>query len=507
MWIVGLVVLGTLHMEGTATPGNGDYIDVPFTVPAGTVEIQIARSYDTTQSQILDFGVWQPDGFRGWSGGLTDDIVVGANQSTRGYLSGPIAAGDGWTVVIGKARLATMGSHYAIDITFRDDATLMVLPKADYTPVVLDHTARWYRGDFHVHSTQSGDTASSASPDDDVALAKAQGLDFIHMSDHNTVSQLALTAASQPTWPVLVLRGSEITTYSGHGNGVGIHDYVDHRLGYNGRTMQNVVDDVVAQGGIFLVNHPADNLGAVCIGCGWGHMDDTPWDEVSGIEVLTSGWDIGVNLFTPAVLAMWDALEDAGHKLAAVGGSDDHSAGVNEGGTSSEVGQPCVSVLADELSEQAILDGVRKRHTIVQLRGCNDMMLTATMQRPGGGIANVGDEVTDVETAVFTVHVTGADGGVASLWRDGQHIDDKDIAGDDVTFTFEDTPGAAHHRYRLELVEGQSNRRTVITSHFYVDGIAGAGGCSTTGGSSAAPLLLVLGLLGLKRRRVDRVSL
>jgi MYXO-CTERM domain-containing protein len=380
-----------------------------------------------------------------------------------------------------------------------------VLPKAEWQPVVLESNHRWYKGDFHVHSMQSGD--SRAVMDDDVSLAHSRGLDFINLSDHNTVAQIALAAAQQANYSALVLRSSEITTYSGHGNGVGISSYVDHRVGYDNRTMQNIVDDVVAQGGIFLVNHPADNLGQQCIGCAWGHMDDTPWDEVSGIEVLTSGWDIGVNLFTPTVLQMWDTLEDAGHKLAAVGGSDDHRAGVNEGGTSSDVGSPCVSVLADGLSEAAILAGVRARHTIVQLRGCSDAMVTATMKTPTGGVAQIGDEVAGVEDAVFTVHVTGGDTGIASLWRDGKQIDVHPISGDDVTFTFEDRPGAENHRYRIELVEGQSNRRIVITSHFYVDGIAGAGGCSTTGGSSAAPLLLVLGLLGLKRRRVDRVSL
>ena len=100
-------VLSTLHLEGTATPADGDYIDVPFTVPAGTVEFSITRTYDTTYA-ILDFGVWAPEGYRGWSGGLTDDIVIGVDQSSRGYLPGAITPGA-WTVAIGKAQLAPDG--------------------------------------------------------------------------------------------------------------------------------------------------------------------------------------------------------------------------------------------------------------------------------------------------------------------------------------------------------------------------------------------------------------
>jgi hypothetical protein len=104
MWIAGLVVLGTAQVTGSVTADGGDYVDIPFTVPANTVEIEISRTYDTTAGQILDFGVWQPEGYRGWSGGLTDDIIVGVDQSTRGYMPGAITPAP-WTLVLGKARL------------------------------------------------------------------------------------------------------------------------------------------------------------------------------------------------------------------------------------------------------------------------------------------------------------------------------------------------------------------------------------------------------------------
>ena len=152
---------------------------------------------------------------------------------------------------------------------------------------------------------QSGD--AKATFDQIVTLAKSRGLDFVNLSDHNTVAQHALIAAQQASYgDFLFLRGAEITTYSGHGNAVGIHDYVDHRLGYNGRTVKGIVDDVKAQGGIFIVNHPMLDLGTGCIGCAWQHVDDTPWDEVSGLELITGNYDLGVSAFVPRVLALWD---------------------------------------------------------------------------------------------------------------------------------------------------------------------------------------------------------
>ena len=66
--VVFAAVLSTVHLEGDVPIGGGDYVDVPFTVPAGTVEIQISHS-DNSPDTILDWGVWQPECFRGWGGG------------------------------------------------------------------------------------------------------------------------------------------------------------------------------------------------------------------------------------------------------------------------------------------------------------------------------------------------------------------------------------------------------------------------------------------------------
>src|SRR4029079_18804411 len=127
-------------------------------------------------------------------------------------------------------------------------------------------------------------------------------------------------AAVQPSFDdFLFLRGIEVTTYAGHGCASGVHHYVDHRVGLGGVSAQTIVDDVVGQGGVFSINHPKLDLGDVCIGCAWTHTD-TPWDEVSGIEVTTGPYDVTGTLFTPQVIEMWDGLEDQGHHLAAVGG-------------------------------------------------------------------------------------------------------------------------------------------------------------------------------------------
>ncbi|HET9620996.1 MAG TPA: CehA/McbA family metallohydrolase [Kofleriaceae bacterium] len=493
----------TIHLEGDVTADGGDYADVTFQCPAGTAEFTIEHT-TTPAADILDYGVWGPDGFRGWSGGLSEPLTIGVAQSSRGYLPGPI--GDGtWTISLGKALVDPAGAHYAIDITCRATATLPVLPRAEYTPIVLSTQRRWYQGDFHVHSVQSGD--ASASLQANIDLAHSRGLDFINASDHNTISQHALIAAQQAAWPVLAMRGAEITTYSGHGNAVGIHDYVDHRLGRAGRTITNVIADVKAQGGIFIVNHPATDLGTACIGCGWKHVDDAPWDEVAGIEILTAGYSLGILAYTPKVIELWDALEDQGHRLSAVSGSDDHSAGIDEGTIGAPVGSPTAIVLADQLSEAAIIDGVRKHHTKVKLRGPDDPDVDVQMKTAAGGLADIGDDVAGIGQVEIPAHITGGDGDFLQLWRDGAMTAEIQVKGDDFSTTLTDVPSAGAHRYRVEL-DDQGGERVVVTSHWYVQatgeatgGGKGDGGCSTgSGGALAGFVIPLLGLV-LRRRR------
>ena len=496
-----LVLAATLctpsHLEGSVTAAGGDYVDIAFEVPANTAEIRIAHT-DASDVVILDWGVWSPSGFRGWGGGLTEDIVIGVDQSSRGYLPGAIEPGT-WTLVIGKALLAADGGRYVVDIACSDAQTLPVLPKAPFSPVVMSSERRWYKGDFHVHSSQSGD--SGATLDENVQLAHTRGLDFINLSDHNTISQHALVAAQQPSWPVLVLRSSEITTYSGHGNGVGIHDYVDHRLGYRGRTAADIVDDVVAQGGMFIVNHPALELGNACIGCAWKHIDDLPWDKVSGLEVLTAGYLIAEGSYTPKVIEMWDMLEDQGHRLSAVGGSDDHTAGRNEGATGAAVGSPTPVVLASELSEAAIIDAVRHQHTQVLLRGPDDPFVDAKLRKRDGTLADIGDDIDGISRVELPVHVAGATTMFLELWRNGAKIQEVPVTSDDFSTVLHDEPGPGDVRYRVELTNAGA-RRIVVTSHFYVHAVAGSGGgCSTGGGSPGVLLAALAGWVARRRRR------
>jgi len=176
-------------------PTDGDYFTIPFTVPAGVAEIE-AQHGDLSATNILDWGVIDPNGFRGYGGGNGEPAIFNADAASRSYLPGPITPGE-WIVYVGKAKVTELPAHYHVVVIFRDVATLAPMPeRTPYAPVAaLSTEARWYAGDFHVHSRESGDAHPSL--DEIATYAEMRGLDFVMISDHNTVSQLELYADVQ----------------------------------------------------------------------------------------------------------------------------------------------------------------------------------------------------------------------------------------------------------------------------------------------------------------------
>ena len=284
----------TMHFEG----------DVP--APAATTSScrstsrpapSRSRSRTTTarRTTILDWGVWAPDGFprlgrrphrrRDHRRRSVVARLPARRRSRR--ARGPSS--------IGKAKLDADRRPLHDRRHVPRHATLPVLPKATYAPVMLSTERRWYKGDFHVHSIAERRRHGDVRPDLRRSRRSAASTSS-NISDHNTVSQHALLAALQPslTGPPVHCAASRSRRTAATATRVGITSYVDHRIGLNGRTIANVIDDVRRRAAMFIVNHPVLDLGTACIGCAWKHVDDTPWDQVSGDRDHDRQLDIGV---------------------------------------------------------------------------------------------------------------------------------------------------------------------------------------------------------------------
>jgi hypothetical protein len=484
----------TLTLDGTLLDDGVDHVRVPFEVPAGTQEVEIAHD-DLSDVDILDFGLDDPNGFRGWGGGNSENAVVGALAASRSYLAGPLPAGT-WNVVIGKAKLVEGSADYHLVVTLRDAPTLA--PQPERTPYVpsppLSSEKRWYAGDFHVHSIESGD---ARPPLDEVAsFARTRGLDFVELSDHNTVSQLDFLVSAQAAHPdLLLLPGVEYTTYDGHANGIGATVWVDHKIGQPGVDIAGAAAAFRAQGALFAINHPKLDLGSQCIGCAWKHTLSP--DAIDAVEIATSGANA---IFGQATFAFWEELCDSGRHVVAIAGSDDHGAGQDPGAFGTPIGTPATYVLADGLSAAAIVEGVRAGRTVVKLGGTGDPMIEL-----GSAIEPEGDTV-HAESTLLRVTIRGG-AGLAMAWvKNGKRDGAVDIPSD--PFVVERrvvAPATGEDRYRVEV--HRDGDLTTTTSYLWLGFLAGVGvpevtpqaeesgcGCAVVGSAAEEPWIARLGV-------------
>lgn len=448
LWLLVCLVLGagaakaqepcSIPITGTVPDGPETHFYVDFEVPEGIVEIEVQHD-DLSSVNILDWGLDDPNGFRGWGGGNSEPAVVGVEAASRSYVPGLIPTGT-WAVVVGKARVSETPANYEICIILRTEATLPAQPRAPYQdPGVLVDDARWYAGDFHVHSRQSGDATPTI--DETLSYADGVGLDFIMLSEHNTNSGLTLYASSQPDFPeLLIFPGVEWTTYSGHANALGATVWVDHKIGVNALTAAAAIQQYHEQGALFSINHPSVPGGNFCIGCPWEIEVDPK--TIDGVEVQSGVW---------GAIDYWEEMCAAGSHAAAIGGSDDHRGGQADGALDSQIGTPTTMVFAEDLSVAAILEGVRSGRTVVKINGFDGPMIETELSGE-----RMGDTVF-ADSATLSALVRAGEGQTLEVIMNGQTIERVSISSDPFTHeTSVEAPAEGEDRYRHQVTIGNT---------------------------------------------------
>jgi predicted metal-dependent phosphoesterase TrpH len=373
LFLLGVPVLGqaprffprTLTFEGRLTHVDHERLfEQPFEVPPGTRRIEVVvTNTGRDRRTVLDVGLRGPSGFRGWSGGRVETIRVSSLTATPGYLPGPIEPGS-WAVLIGVPNIR-QGSEdaYAIRITLHDDdlpaPTLVVRPGPG-----------WYAGDLHAHSGHSdgrirmSSTAPIGGPPHVVFdAARAAGLDFVTLSDHNTAAHWLDVDRLQPYYDsMLLLHGREVTTYRGHANTAGERSFSEFRLPTPHASPAERLRAIAATGAFVSINHPGRPDDESCMGCGWNVTDDEMLRAVHGVEVVNGMTRSGPQWGWP----IWAAWLNRGVRLTAVGGSDEHTPDETR---DYRIGEPTTVVWARELSEPAIVDGLKSGRVYIRTRG------------------------------------------------------------------------------------------------------------------------------------------
>ncbi len=368
--------------SGVFTPEDrvaSPYVYLPVEVPSGCAGLSVALDYDPSAG-VLDLGCFGPNGFRGWSGGARSRYAITPSAATPGYLAGELEPGQ-WSVVLGLHRVAPVGLPWQVTASVgpvppspeltsvpsgRPPLPERRRPPAQRPPgraLPAEHGFTWLAGDLHAHTEHSD---GSLTIDELATLAAAQGLDFLAVTDHNTVSHHPLLAAAGARAGLTLLPGQEVTTHRGHANAFGDIGWIDFR-----DPADDWVREVAVRGGLLSINHP------LASDCAWRQPLSVrpPLAEMWHWTWLDRRWG--------GPMAWWLAWDPA---TIPVGGSDFHRPDQGR-----PLGQPTTWVLCQDIdadlrsAADPILAGLAAGRTSI------------SAERNGPLLLRLGDELLAVD--------------------------------------------------------------------------------------------------------------
>lgn len=460
--------------------------DLAFEVPAGTAQVHVTFAYEGRDRGVtITLGVADPVRFRGWGGGTKYDFSIGEAFATPSFLPGPIPAGRWRLMMTVPSIRAGDRSAWTARIWFSPQSNL---DEVAFATQPIRTGVGWYRGDLHTHSGQSDARCRSLAgreagcpPFYTLQEAVAHGLDFVALTDHNVTSQFIDLGYLQPHFDtLLLLPGRELTTRDGHANLLGYMGFVETDIGRPGAETPNaMLASAHATGGFLTINHPSRPTGEDCLGCGWAPTD-TDYAKVDAIEVVNGGSTIETPSKTSGdretaivrQVRYWEALLDKGYRLVGIAGSDNHDAiqyrGNSPIGAQAAIGSLATVIRADDLSQGAILRGLRSGRVFVDLDEGRGRVADLTAQRGGEHAVMGGSLPVRPGRIMGSAHVEGVAGGRVELVVDGRRIALANgvVAGDtaDVAFAL---PHGARRWFRTD-VRRPDGRLWLIGNPIYV---------------------------------------
>lgn len=351
----------------------------------------------------------------------------------------------------------------------QQDEVISVRPSRAFGGLPAPTTLRWdegtwLAGDLHVHTNYSTD-ASSRPFSAVLETAKAKGLDFLGITDHdnhvngdvagNTWADPAFASNEELT----LLYGAEWTTGKGHGNTFSAKPY-NHQALYELRDglSTEVFEVVKAEGFHLSANHPSG-------GDPWGFG----YDIVRSIEVWNSSvWFLNANAQT-----IWDDQIRTGRRMTGRGGSDSHHGypefsfgGFNPMAFSPNsfqpfangLGTPTTWVRSKDRSAEAIIDALNASRVSISATPTSPRLVLLAASIESGEIdLGIGDnlkvdEDRPIRMVVRLEHLAPSLAAYqAAIIQDGAELTQLFFAPGQTEATFVHRPGARRTYYRATL--------------------------------------------------------
>lgn len=311
---------------------------LPVEVPPGSSALTVELHYAGSGAG-LDLGCFSPTGFRGWSGGARRTFTITATSATPGYLAGELEPGT-WQVVLGLHRIPAAGVRYELSAETSSAALTWPLEPTEPAPPLTERPPRrelpavagmrWLAGDLHSHTVHSDGVLTVPEL---ARFAAGRGLDFLAVTDHNTISHHRELPAASSAHDIVLVPGQEVTVEAGHANAFGELPWIDFR-----EPADHWLVQTEQSGGLLSVNHP--------------YGGQVSWTAPMRrrpplIEIWHWSW---LDLRWTAPLSWWLAWYP---EAIAVGGSDWHRPG-----SDAPPGSPTTWVQAEAADPAAVLAGV-----------------------------------------------------------------------------------------------------------------------------------------------------
>jgi hypothetical protein len=347
-----------IEINGTLEPHHSkQHIPHAFTVPSGATTLTIHLEYSPHRAtgqhydNMLCLTLFDPEGCRGARHNNADQsLTITEHSATPGYTPGALQAGT-WTLFIDTHRILPPDvTAYRLELDISDELLNETAPQWTKAKV-QSRGLGWYRGDLHGHTLHSD---GSWDVPDFVQYARDYKLDFVTLTDHNTVSPL-VQLDSLADDNLLTMGGSELTTYYGHALALGVRQWQEWRVGVNDITMPDMATQVKDKGGVFVIAHPKSIGDPNCTGCDW-HYDDMMPGHARYVEIWNGEWagDSG----NEGGLELWYQWLNEGYRMVATAGTDSH-------GPTSDQTLGLNHVYANDLTEVEILDAIKRGHLYV----------------------------------------------------------------------------------------------------------------------------------------------